>query len=108
MDSCIIETEFVYPMMMSLRNKFLKRHIVDPFLCILVARNVSGFKDFILVVQNEERCFIICDQMYGVSESESGTSSSFGIVATYYNTRVEMGPNHNGFYGRVTINREKA
>ena len=30
-------------------------------------KNVSGFKDFILVVRNEERCFRICDKMYGVS-----------------------------------------
>ena len=56
---------------------------MDLFLYILVAQNISGFKDFILVVRNEERSFEICDQMYGVLESESGTSSSFRIVAAY-------------------------
>ena len=56
---------------------------MDPLLCILVDENVSGFKDFILVVRNEERCFGICDQMYGVLESKSKTSSSFGIVTAY-------------------------
>ena len=46
-------------------------------------KNVSGFKDFILVVRNEKRCIGIYDQVYGVSESEGRTSSSFGITATY-------------------------
>ena len=71
------------PMMMNERNQFLKRHILDPLLCILVAQNVLGFKDFILVVQNEDRCFGICDHGYGVSKSEGKTLSSFGIVAAY-------------------------
>ena len=35
------------------------------------------------MVQNEERCFGFCDQMYGVLEGESGTSSSFGFVIAY-------------------------
>ena len=35
-------------------------------------------------------------------------SSSFGIIAAYQNTRVEIGPNHHGFCGWVTIDREKA
>ena len=46
--------------------------------------------------------------MYGVSEIETRTSSSFGIVIAYYNTRGEIRLNHNGFYGRVTIDKEKA
>ena len=57
------------------------------------------------MVQNENRCFGICDQVYDVSESESLTSSSFGIVTAYQDTRMEMGPNHNGFCGRVTSDR---
>ena len=56
---------------------------MDPLLCILVAQKLSGFKDFTLVVRNEERCFGFCDQMYSVPEGESGTSSSFGFVAAY-------------------------
>ena len=32
------------------------------------------------MVRNEERCFGICDQMYGVLESESKTSSPLGLL----------------------------
>ena len=60
------------------------------------------------MVQNEKRSFKICDQEYGVSESESQTSSSFGIVIAYQDTRMEMGPNHNGFCGQVTSVRKKS
>ena len=60
------------------------------------------------MVWNEERCFRICDQVYGVSKREGITSSSFGIVIAYKNTRVEMGLNHNGFCGRVTSDKKKA
>ena len=56
---------------------------MDPLLYILVARKCIGFKDFILVVRNEERCFIFCDQMYGVPKGEGRTSNSFGFVAAY-------------------------
>ena len=31
----------------------------------------------------KKRCFGFCDQMYGVPEGESGTSSSFKFVAAY-------------------------
>ena len=46
--------------------------------------------------------------MFGVSKSKGRASSSFGIIAAYQNTRVEMGPNNHGFCGWVTIDREKA
>ena len=42
-----------------------------------------------------------------MSKSEDIASSSFGIIAAYQNTIVEMGPNHHGFYGLATINREE-
>ena len=60
------------------------------------------------MVENEKRCFRIRDQVFSVSKSEGRASSSFGIIAAYQNTRVEMGPNHHGFCGWVTINREEA
>ena len=31
-----------------------------------------------------------------------------GIVTAYQDTRMEMGPNHNGFCGRVTVDKKKA
>ena len=46
-------------------------------------KNVLGFKDFILMIRNEERCCGICDQVYGVLKSEGRTSSSFGIITAY-------------------------
>ena len=60
------------------------------------------------MVRNEKRCFIIHDQVFSVSKSEGGASSSFRIIAVYQNTGVEMGPNHHGFCGWVTINGEEA
>ena len=60
------------------------------------------------LVRNEKRCIGICDQVYGVSKSEGKTSSSFRIVTAYQDTRMEMGPNHNGFCGRVIVDRKKA
>ena len=41
-------------------------------------------------------------------KGKAETSSSFGIVTAYQDTRMEMGPNHNGFCGRVTSDRKKA
>ena len=46
--------------------------------------------------------------MFDVSKSEGRASSSLGIIAAYQNIGVEMGPNHHGFCGWVTIDREKA
>ena len=60
------------------------------------------------MLRNEKRCFRIRDQVFSVSKSEDIASSSFGIITTYQNTGVEMGPNHHGFCGWVTINREEA
>ena len=60
------------------------------------------------MVRNEKRCFRIRDQVFSVLKSEGRASSSFGIIAAYQNTGVEMGPNHHGFCGWVTINREEA
>ena len=60
------------------------------------------------MVRNEKRCIGICDQVYGVSKSEGRTSSSFGIVTAYQDTLMKMGPNHNRFFGRVTVDRKKA
>ena len=60
------------------------------------------------MVQNEKRCVKICNQVFGVSKSKGRASSSFGIIAAYQNTRVEMRPNHHGFCGWVTIDREEA
>ena len=60
------------------------------------------------MIQNEKIWFVICDQVYGVSESESRASSSFGIVIAYQDTRMEMGPNHNRFCGRVTSDKKNA
>ena len=61
-----------------------------------------------LVVQNENRCFKICDQVYGLLESESRTSSSFGIATAYQDTKMEMGSNDNGFCDRVTSDKKKS
>ena len=52
--------------------------------------------------------FGICDQVYGLLGSESRSSSSFGIVTAYQDTRMQMGPNENGFCGRVTSDKKKA
>ena len=60
------------------------------------------------MVWNEKRCFRIRDQVFSVSKSEGRALSSFGIIAAYHNTGVEMRPNHHGFYGWVTINKEEA
>ena len=60
------------------------------------------------MVRNEKRCFRIRDKVFSVSKSEGRASSSFGIIATYHNTEVEMGTNHHEFYSWVTINREEA
>ena len=60
------------------------------------------------MVRNEKRCFIIHDQVLSVSKSEGKASSSFGIIAAYQNIGVQIGPNHHGFFGWVTINREEA
>ena len=60
------------------------------------------------MVQNEKRRIKICNQVFGVSKSKGRASSSFGIIAAYPNTGVEMGPNHHGFCGWVTIDREEA
>ena len=60
------------------------------------------------MVRNEKRCIIICNQVSGVSKIKGRASSSFGIIAAYKNTVVEMGPNHHGFCGWVTIVREEA
>ena len=68
----------------------------------------QDLKGFVLVVWNEKKCFRIRDQVFSVSESEGRASSSFGIITTYKNLGVEMGPNHYGFCGWVTINREEA
>ena len=46
--------------------------------------------------------------MFGLSKSEGGASSSFGIIVAYQNIGVEMGPNYHGFCGWVTIDREEA
>ena len=59
------------------------------------------------MVRNEKRCFIIRDQVFSVSKSEGRASSSFEIIAAYQNTGVEMVPNHHGFCGWVTINKEE-
>ena len=48
------------------------------------------------------------DQVFSVSKSEGKASSSFRIITAYQKTRVEMGLNHHGFCGWVTINREEA
>ena len=60
------------------------------------------------MVRNEKSCFIISDQVFSVSKSEGKASSSFGIIAAYQNTGVEMRPNHHGFSGWVTINKEES
>ena len=60
------------------------------------------------MVRNEKRCFKIRDQVFRVSKSEGRVSSSFGIITTYQNTGVEMGPNHHGFCGWATIDKEEA
>ena len=60
------------------------------------------------MVQNEKRCLRIYDQVFSVSKSEGRASSPFGIIAAYRNTGVEMRPNHHGFCGWGTINREEA
>ena len=60
------------------------------------------------MIWNEKRCFGIRDQVFSVSKSEGKASSSFGIIAAYLNTGVEMGPNHHGFCDWVTIYREEA
>ena len=44
---------------------------MDLLLCIPVAQRCIKIKDFILVFQDEKRCFGICDQVYSVLESES-------------------------------------
>ena len=41
-------------------------------------------------------------------KSEGKTSSSFGIVIAYQDTRMEMGPNQNGFCGWGTVETKKA
>ena len=55
-----------------------------------------------------KRCIRVCNQVFGVPKSKGIASSSFGIIAAYQNTRMEMGPNNHGFCGWVTIDREKA
>ena len=59
------------------------------------------------MVRNEKRCIRIRDQVFGVSKSKGRTSSSFGIITAYQNTGVEIGPNHHGFCGWVTIDGEE-
>ena len=60
------------------------------------------------MVRNEKSCFKICDQLFSVLKGEGRASSSFGIIAAYQNTIVEIGLNHHGFCGWVTIDREEA
>ena len=71
-------------------------------------KDVSRFENVILVVRNEKRCVRICNQVFGLSKSEGRASSSLRIITAYQNTEVEMVPNHHGFCGWVTINREEA
>ena len=60
------------------------------------------------MVRNEQRRFIIRDQVFSVPKGKGRASSSFGIIVAYQNTGVEMGLNHHGFCGWVTIDREEA
>ena len=58
--------------------------------------------------KKENRYIRICNQVLGLLKSKGRASSSFGIIAVYHNTGVEMGPNYHGFCSWVTIDREKA
>ena len=60
------------------------------------------------MVWNENRCIRVCNQVFGVSKSKGRALSSFEIIIAYQNTEVEMGPNHHGFGGWVTIDKKKA
>ena len=76
------------PVQMRLRSIFV-REVGSPdlhecFRGLTSSQRTPGFWGVtILVVRNEERCFKICDQVYGVSKSEGRTSSFFGIVVAY-------------------------
>ena len=59
------------------------------------------------MVQNEKRCIKVCNQVFGLPKSKGRASSSFGIIAAYQNTEVEIRPNYHGFCSWVTIDREK-
>ena len=46
--------------------------------------------------------------MFGFSKGKGRASSSFGIIAAYKKTGVEMGSNYHGFCSWVTIDKKKA
>ena len=56
----------------------------------------------------KKRCIRICNQVFDVSKSKGIASSSFRVIAAYQNIGVEMGPNHHGLCGWVTIDSEEA
>ena len=70
-------------------------------LCIRKHKNISGFKAFLLVANDEEGCGRVCGKMLNLSTGESRTSSSCGKIAIFKDTGMEMGEDNDGFYDWV-------
>ncbi|KAK8990017.1 hypothetical protein V6N11_008536 [Hibiscus sabdariffa] len=70
-----------------------KNRIVVP----MMYEDVSRFERWVLLGWVEERRCRICEQVYGMSESEGRTSASVRIVATIEDSGMEVRDDHYGF-----------